>query len=107
MDTWGHGDMGMEKSETWRHGDMATWTHRHGDMEAYRHGDLRHGHGDMEAWASNWKRKKEVQAIFLNLLTVCSSCKRKFAVCAFADKETNVSSRLQNGLYDLSGLARL
>ncbi len=30
---------------------------------------------------SNRKRKTEAQAIFLNLFTICSSCKRKLSIC--------------------------
>jgi hypothetical protein len=32
-----------------------------------------------------FKRKTEAHAIFPNLLTVCSSCKRKFFVCPFVN----------------------
>jgi hypothetical protein len=31
----------------------------------------------------------EAQAIFVNAFTVFSSCKRKFVVCPFVNKETN------------------
>jgi hypothetical protein len=46
----------------------------------------------------------ETQAIFLNLFTVCSSCKRKFVVCPFVNKETKGSYPFANGL---KGLAHL
>ncbi len=36
----------------------------------------------MYAAVSNGKRT-HTQAIFLNLFTVCSSCKRKFVICPF------------------------
>ncbi len=39
-----------------------------------------------------FKRKTDAQEnIFLNLFTICSSCKRKFVVCPFVDKETSGS----------------
>jgi hypothetical protein len=57
---------------------------------------------DVETWNKNiggfyfflfkfaGKQKSEaLQAILLNPLTICSSCKRKFAVCTLAGKETN------------------
>ncbi len=50
------------------------------------------------ATVSNRKWKTEVQAISLNLYTVCSSCKWKFFICPFVDKETNGSFLLANGL---------
>ncbi len=50
---------------------------------------------------SNRKRKP---AIFLNSFTVCSSCKQKFFICPFADKETNKSYTFANRL---NGLAHL
>jgi hypothetical protein len=43
----------------------------------------------METWT--WTRKTAAQAIFLNPLTVCLSCLRKFVVCSFVDDETNGS----------------
>ncbi len=43
------------------------------------------------AAVSNGKWKTEAQATFLNPLTICSSCKRKFVVCPFVDEETNFS----------------
>ncbi len=42
--------------------------------------------------------------IFLNLFTVCSSCKQKFYVCPFVYEETNGSYLFENGLKELSGL---
>ncbi len=36
----------------------------------------------------NFKRKTEAQAIFLNPFTVCSSRKRKFAICQIVHEET-------------------
>jgi hypothetical protein len=60
-----------------------------------------------------FKRKTETQAIFLNPLTICSSCKRTFVICPFDYEATNESvlfsngpSRL-NGLNGLNGLAHL
>ncbi len=50
-------------------------------------------------------RKTEAQAIFLNPFTVCSSCKRKFAVCLFVDEETNGSLQRDlpiNGINNVS-----
>ncbi len=44
----------------------------------------------------------EAKAIFLNPFAVCSSCKRKFIVCPFADEETKESYPLVNGLYRLA-----
>ncbi len=35
------------------------------------------------AVVSNRKRKTEAQVIFLNIFTVCSSCKWKFDICPF------------------------
>jgi hypothetical protein len=46
-------------------------------------------------------------ADFLNSLTVCSSCKRKFVVCPFVDAKTNGSYPLANGLNGLNGLIGL
>jgi hypothetical protein len=45
-----------------------------------------------------FKWKTEAQAIFLNLLTVSPSCKRKFVVCPFVDEETNGSYPFADGL---------
>ncbi len=45
--------------------------------------------------------------IFLNPFTICSSCKWKFVVCPFVDKETNGSYLFANGLKALNGLADL
>jgi hypothetical protein len=43
---------------------------------------------------SNEKRRMDVQPIFLNLFTVCSSCRHKFVICLFIDlltkKQTEV-----------------
>ncbi len=58
----------------------------------------------MYAGVSNRNWKTEVQAIFLNLFTVCSSCKRKFVVCPFVYAETNRIYPFANGL---NGLAHL
>ncbi len=58
--------------EAWGHGVMEMW--RHVDMETRRHGDI--------------KQITEAKAIFFNSFTVCSSCKWKFVVCPFVDKET-------------------
>ncbi len=44
------------------------------------------------------KRKTEVQPSFLYRFTVWSSCKQKFAVRPFVDKETNGSYLFANGL---------
>jgi hypothetical protein len=54
-----------------------------------------------------FKQKMEVQTIFLNTLTVCSSCKRNFFVCPFVYKETNGSYPFANGLNGLKELAHL
>jgi hypothetical protein len=42
--------------------------------------------------------KTEVEAIFLNTFTVCSSRKRKFVVFPFVDEETNGSYPFASGL---------
>jgi hypothetical protein len=47
------------------------------------------------AAVSTGKRKTEAQETFLNLLTVCSSCKQKFVVCPFVHKEQMEVIRLQ------------
>ncbi len=66
--------------ETWRHGNTGTWwqgdmkTGRQGDIEIWRHGDI--------------KQKMKVQAILPHPFTLCASCKQKFVVCPFVDKET-------------------
>ncbi len=83
---------------------MEKW--RHGNMEKKRHG---HGYMEIETWAwrngyGDIKRKTEAQAIFLNTLTVCSSCFRKFVVCPFVDQETNRSCPFANGLNGLNSL---
>ncbi len=46
-------------------------------------------------------------AIFLNPFTVCSSCKWKFFVGPFVDKETNGIYSFANGLNTLNGLVDL
>jgi hypothetical protein len=51
-----------------------------------------------------FKRKTEAQAIFLNLFTVCSSCKRKFVVCPSVNEETNGSYLFANGRNRLTHL---
>ncbi len=55
----------------------------------------------METW------RHGAQAIFLNLFTVCSSCKRKFVVSTFVDEETNASYPFAKGINGLHGLAHL
>ncbi len=50
------------------------------------------------------KWKMEAQAIFLNLFTVCSSCKWKIIICPFVDKEIKGSYLFANGI---NGLNRL
>jgi hypothetical protein len=71
--------------ETWRY----EWTWRHGDTDikiwTWRHGKI--------------KQKTEAQAIFPNPFTVCSSCKRKFAVCPFVAEVTNGSYPFAKGLW--------
>jgi hypothetical protein len=37
---------------------------------------------------SNGKQKTEARGIFFYPFTVCSSCKREFAVCPFVDNGT-------------------
>ncbi len=49
----------------------------------------------------NGKQKMKAQAIFLNLFTVCSSCKWKFVVCPLVDEKTNGSYPFANALNDL------
>jgi hypothetical protein len=53
-----------------------------------------------------FKQKTEngSQTIFLNLFTVCSSCKWKFVVCSFVDEETNKYYLFGNGLNGLNDL---
>ncbi len=58
---------------------METWRHIHGDI----------------------KQETEAQAIFLIWFTIGSSCKQKFVVCPFVDKE---SYQFANGLHGLNGL---
>ncbi len=57
---------------------MRAWTWRHGIKKKHQ--------------------KTEAKGIFLNPFTVCSSCKRKFVICLFVDKETNGSYPFVNGL---------
>jgi hypothetical protein len=66
---------------------MEIWTCRHGE-----NGDI--------------KRKTEAQAILPSryAFTICSSCKRKFVVCPFVDKETNGSYPFAS---TINGLAHL
>ncbi len=100
-ETWSDGGMESWKwrpgnTEAWRHGNVETWKHgdiRHGDMETWRHRDMETWrHGDVESW----RHKTEAQAIFLNLFTVCSSCKRS--------SETNRSYPFANGIKRLAQL---
>jgi hypothetical protein len=49
----------------------------------------------------------EAQVIFLNPFTVGSSCKRKFVICPFVYKETNVSYPFANRLNRLNRPAHL
>ncbi len=70
-----------------KHGGMVTWT------------------WDMET--SNRKQKMEAHVIFLNPLTVCSSCKQKFVVCPIVEEETNRSYLIATGLNGVNGLAHL
>jgi hypothetical protein len=51
-----------------------------------------------------FKRKTEVQVIFLNPFTVCSLCIRKFVVCPFIDEETSRIYSFAIGLNVLNGL---
>jgi hypothetical protein len=46
------------------------------------------------------KTEIEAQSIFLDPFTVCSLCKRKFAVCPFAEKETKGIYPLQTNYTD-------
>ncbi len=52
-----------------------------------------------------FKRKTEVQAIFLNPFTMCSSCKWKFVICPFANEEKNRSYPFASRLNGLPHLA--
>jgi hypothetical protein len=54
----------------------------------------------------NGKQKTEAKAIFLNLFTVCSSCKWKFVVYQFVFEETNGSYPFANGLKGLAHLCK-
>jgi hypothetical protein len=58
-------------------------------------------------YGSDGKWKTKAKAIFLNLFTFCSSCKRKFVVCLFVDEETNGRYPFANGLNRLNGLKGL
>jgi hypothetical protein len=51
--------------------------------------------------------KRKPRRFSLHPFTVCSSCKRKFVVCLFVDKETNGSYPFANGLDGLNGFAHL
>jgi hypothetical protein len=78
----------MEK-RTWRHGIEIL-----GNSEFYGKNQMENGS----------------PAIFLNLFTVCSSCKWKFVVCPFVDEETKGSNPFangRNGLNKLNGLVHL
>jgi hypothetical protein len=46
-------------------------------------------------------QKMEDQVIFLNLFTVCSSCKQKFVVCQLVDEESNENYPFANRLNGL------
>ncbi len=60
-------------------------------MEIWRHGNI-----DKEfRHLKKIKQKTEVQAIFLNLFTICSSCKRKIVICQFVHEQTTEFIRLQ------------
>ncbi len=54
-----------------------------------------------------FRRKMEDQAISLNLYTNCTSCKRKFVICPFVDKEILGSYTFTNGINGPHGLAHL
>ncbi len=97
MSEW-HGSATLD-TETWKHGDIDM---RQSNTEKWRH-------GDMEKWNFNKyiKWKTEAQVIFLNLFTVCSSCKWKLDVCPLVDEETGRSYPFANGLNRLNGLAHL
>jgi hypothetical protein len=49
----------------------------------------------------------EAQVIILNPFTVCSSCKWKFIVCPFIDKDRKGSYLFANELNGLTGLVYL
>jgi hypothetical protein len=59
------------------------------------------GHGEIEL---KYQTENGNPCDFLNLFTICSSCKRKFVVCPFVDEETNESYPFANGL---NGIAHL
>ncbi len=42
--------------------------------------------------------KRKPRRIFLDLFTICSSCKWKIVVCLFVDKETNKTYLFANRL---------
>jgi hypothetical protein len=56
---------------------------------------------NMEIETSNRKRKTEAQAIFLNSLTICSSCKRKLSFVRLLTKKQTEVIRLQTNQTDL------
>jgi hypothetical protein len=60
-----------------------------GDMELKYRGIL--------SFTKKNQMEKEAPAIFLNLFTVCSSCKWKFVVCPFDDEKTKGSNPFANG----------
>ncbi len=63
---------------------------------------------EMETWTMDMlKQERKVLAIFLNLFTVCSSCKRKFKIYPFVGEETYGSYPFSNGLNGLNRLNRL
>jgi hypothetical protein len=53
---------------------------------------------------SNGKLKTEAQDIFLNPITISSSCKCKFVVCPIVDEERNESYLFANRLNELAHL---
>jgi hypothetical protein len=75
--------------ETWRNGDK--------DMETWRH-----GHEILMFYTKTLteNRKQKPRQFFLNPITVCLSCKRKFVICLFIDEETKGSYPFANGLGD-------
>ncbi len=54
-----------------------------------------------------WKTENGSPGDFPYPFTVCSSCKLKFVICPFVDKETNRRYPFANGLKKLNGLAYL
>ncbi len=88
--------------ETGQHGDKETWGHRH---ETLRHGDIgketwawRHGHGEMETrtWRQNQTGNGSLGHFPSSVYRVLS-CKRKFFIFLFVDKETTGSYPFANG----------